>query len=96
MAAYTDEDRETAILICQIAASSEVAATEAALAIEPNGWGPRFDLALAAISAVALSPWFFHDDSELPSYGHAAAEAECLLRDGWSPGDPVVRLNGGS
>ena len=24
------------------------------------------------------------------------AEAECLIRDGWSPGEPVVRLGGES
>jgi uncharacterized membrane protein len=84
---YTARDRATAILICQVAALNPV---RSPAVVDAAAWlgrqpGTATTLACAAWMAVFLAI----NDVRL-----AYAEAERLLRDGWSPGEPVVRLGG--
>jgi len=90
---YTKRDREQAILICQ------------ACALTPDLHGNKHISALriglphgSAAEALAFAAWSAcFDILGVPRTDEDAstldAEAECLLRDGWSPGDPVVRLS---
>ncbi len=88
---YSEQDRATAILICQIAALNPVSSPAVVDVAAWLGW--TTDTAPMAI-ALACTAWF-SAFSLIESSRLAYAEAECLLRDGWSPGEPVVRLGGG-
>lgn len=95
---YTAKDRRLAIRICQIAASGGVCwdgitpsrnEYDIADALDLEHNSPAPDLAEEAWRAVRelIGP-------AASLRQDADAEAECLLRDGWSPGEPVVRLGG--
>lgn len=79
--------RERAALLCQVVASNP-------------GMPYTFDIRSAA-HRLASDAWWtairalvntgYPAPSGLEPYYDRYAEAECLLRCGWSPGDPVVR-----
>jgi len=92
------ETRAMAIRICQIAASGGVG---------PRGHQSRAEWVIArecslsrAAVRLARAAWdascrALDEIGPQPDAGDSEdAEAECLLRDGWSPGEPVVRLRG--
>lgn len=94
---YTKRDRELAIRVCQAAWQSwrnlaEVyrewfAISRGAVPLQGPVWG----LVAGAWQAVGACRGFLPGQD---GYYDGCIEAECLLRDGWSPGDPVVRLGG--
>lgn len=90
MKRISKKTRDEAILICAIAASSA--------GITPYTWitdslrasDASYSLACAAVEKVHESkPRYKKGVAE---WCEQDAEAECLLRDGWSPGDPVEAL----
>lgn len=73
--------REEAILICAIAASNHPT---------PSHYCVREWMGIGHESngrKLALNAWVECSDLDRPD-----AEAECLLREGWNPGDPVEVL----
>lgn len=92
---YTKRDREQAILICQIAASGGI--WQGSMVGPHRGEGEiacALGLEYASAPAeLARNAWGAAWNLGV-SFNDCDAEAECLLRDGWSPGDPVVRLGG--
>lgn len=102
---YTKRDRTLAILICQIAAMTPYlhgcyGTVADLLGVKP----PRLSIeipssdSLYKVPAVELAfrAWSACSVHALSSGGERDGAAECLLRDGWSPGEPVVRLGGAS
>lgn len=78
--------RDEAILICALTASTNPDTGYGAISLDLGG------LTKAALN-LAIDAW--HAAQELlPQGGRdvADAEAECLLREGWCPGDEVRRL----
>lgn len=90
---YTKKQREEAILICAIAASDKDMARASYSAIEEELNGPSTIespstlLAAQCQFSVLLMIGLEHDRD-----GVSDAEAAQLLRDGWSPGDPVMMI----
>lgn len=85
---YTAADRRTAILICQTAALTHDlhdAYSTVASGLGLWKYSPALELALDAWKVVDRLGC--HDNG-----GPVDGEAECLLREGWSPGEPIVRL----
>lgn len=92
------EVRAMAIRICEIAASGGVG---------PRGFQSRAEWGIARecglpqdAMRLARAAWdascrALDEVGPQPDAGDSEdAEAACLLRDGWSPGEPVVRLRG--
>jgi hypothetical protein len=100
-ARYTAAHRREAIRVCAIAASDFVTLVGFNGAMSDTFGtcdGPGFDLARAALANVPFVPAADASAQErarvLVHSRELWAEAECLLRDGWSPGEPVERLGG--
>jgi hypothetical protein len=96
---YTAAHRREAIRICAIAASdflTFVGFNAAMSEVFGTCDGPGMDLARAGLAEVPQVPAKDHSDEErarvLVHSRELWAEAECLLRDGWSPGEPVERI----
>lgn len=70
--------REEAIEVCAINASN---------AASPGGYPPRFawDPEVAALAWGAFGHALDQPEDEFRSFVESWAEAECLLREGWSP-----------
>lgn len=76
--------REQAALICQVAASTPCwSFGEVALSLGLPVYGAAAKLAYLAWGRVNHAT----SDNMRPPESHRDAEAESLLRDGWSPGD---------
>ena len=84
----SDKMRRDAILICELAGHCAEAIGDS---VEDAG-------ASKGASSLAIDARWAARDCAWPSLGYADSclEAAALLRDGWSPGDPVVRRGGGS
>lgn len=85
---YSEQERATAILICQVAAlTHDLHDGYASVARGLGLWlsNPAIALALEAWKAIDRVGGHAHG-------GPTDGAAEALLRDGWLPGDPVVRL----
>lgn len=101
---YSAKDRALAIRICQVCALSPslhgmYATAAGALGIEADPDAhehPAERLAFEAWSAV--EKWVESNEGEDGTYTEAMldGEAAALLAEGWSPGEPVVRLGGAS
>lgn len=86
MAKIPKSVRERAALLCQVAASNVDTdnVLDVQISLQPKGDARS----LAWDAYIASSRYTTCIDGDVYVY----AEAECLLRCDWSPGDPVVRL----
>lgn len=84
---YTDEEREEAIEACAMMASSNADNPYTNEAASYFGHAIDTDCRAAVLAREALwsIPWNYAERERW-------AEAEALLRDGWSPGEEVVSL----
>ena len=78
---YTRAERAEAILICAIGASNPDL-SESYDTIREHLWLPYLKGFAEWRDNLAIRAWSKCDDARVP---HADAEAEALLRDGWSP-----------
>ena len=79
-----DMTRRRAIMVCELAGNCADAISEI--------------VDVSSVSELAIAARWAANDCAWPALDYAGSclEAAALLRDGWSPGDPVVRLRGGS
>ena len=94
MSKFTDEEREEAIEACAMMASSD---TEGRPGFEVSYFGDAIDTNSRAATLAREALWESgrHRTHEtIDGYEDRSwwAEAEVLLRDGWSPGEELVRL----
>jgi hypothetical protein len=80
---YSKRVREEAALICAIAASTPLYAQ--AYSAVAQDIGGRVDYGDAGALALALAAWYRCDQDPRVGYGDCDAEAESLIRTGWTP-----------